>query len=355
MRASHGPWLVFSLALASCGVDDLPPEGQVVLHVATDAPLPLALGQVPPDSHVALFDRLSFEVFPPGSSEPCDACFRAFEVDEAMFRASRASVGIVSAAAGVRVRVRLFRGNLDAPSPRDTSTIESVAQVLAKLEGNPGLVEGLMRPFRAMVDFQLACIREDHQPRRLSERRRRPRPEPTAILTERARDIVCVAAQASTFPPGPAAEDRSELIHFVALRCATGERFETILRPSRPWAEGGLRLAELGEPELLGGESRERFPEAWSGFLRKDDVVCSWGYFPLTLLRWAGGEMPREHVDVRALAKRWARRGWTTLEGLTAELGLELAPVGRGRAGRHVGVLEAAVARMSEPRPGKRG
>jgi len=241
------------------------------------------------------------------------------------------------------------------PRPDFVSTIESVAQVLAKLEGNPGLVEALMRPFRAMVDFQLVCIREDHQPRRLSERRRRPKPEPTAILTERARDIVCVAAQASTFPPGPAAEDRSELIHFVALRCATGERFETILRPSRPWAEEGLRLAELGEPELLGGESRERFPEAWSDFLRKDDVVCSWGYFPLTLLRWAGGEMPREHVDVRALAKRWAKRGWTTLEGLAAELGLELEPVARGRAGRHVRMLEAAVARMSEPRPGKRG
>jgi sulfatase modifying factor 1 len=136
MRAHRASWTVLSFALASCGVDDLPPEGQVVLHVATDAPLPLALGQVPPDSHAALFDRLSFEVFPAGASEPCDACFRAFEVDQAMFHASRASVGIVSATPGVRVRVRLFRGNLDAPSPRDTSTIESVVLLPAVGEGD---------------------------------------------------------------------------------------------------------------------------------------------------------------------------------------------------------------------------
>lgn len=136
MRPSRRPWLVLSFALAGCGVDDLPPEGQVVLHVATDAPLPLAPGEVPPDSHVALFDRLSFELFPPGAGEPCDACFRTFEVDEPMFHASRASVGIVSAAAGVRVRVRLFRGNLDAPSPRDTSTIESVILLPVVGEGD---------------------------------------------------------------------------------------------------------------------------------------------------------------------------------------------------------------------------
>lgn len=237
------------------------------------------------------------------------------------------------------------------PRPDFVSTIESVAQVLARLEGNPGLVEALMRPFRAMVDFQLACIREDHQPRRLSERRRRPRPKPTAILTERARDLVCVAAQASTFPPGPASQDRSELIHFAALRCASGERFETILRPSRPWTQEGLLLAEIGATELIEGQSREQFPTAWDEFLRETDVVCSWGYFPLTLLRWAGGKMPRAHVDVRALAKRWAGRGWTTLEGLAEEVGLESKPVGRGRVGRHVGLLEAAVARMSEGRP----
>lgn len=114
--------------IGSCGAQDLPPEGHFVLHVTTDAPVPFAFGQPVPEDHVALFDRLMFEVFPSGESEPCAECVREFPIDTTMVDAGRASIGIVPQAgsSGARVRVRLFRGDIDAPSPRSESSLETV-------------------------------------------------------------------------------------------------------------------------------------------------------------------------------------------------------------------------------------
>lgn len=117
--------VVTLLSLVGCGADDLPPEGQFVVHMTTDAPLPP--GDPLTDTHPNLFDRVSFEVFPERGDIPCEECFREFEVDGPMVDQGRASVGVVPAVgARARVRVRLFRGNLDLPSPREASTIERV-------------------------------------------------------------------------------------------------------------------------------------------------------------------------------------------------------------------------------------
>jgi len=123
--------LIGTAVSASCGGRELPPEGQFVVHVETDAPLPAAYGTPPTSSLVPLFDRLSFEVFPAGESDPCVACTREFEVDESMVDEGRASMGVIPprGAQGVRVRIRLFRGILDAPAPRQASTIERVIRL----------------------------------------------------------------------------------------------------------------------------------------------------------------------------------------------------------------------------------
>lgn len=113
--------------LVACGVDDLPPEAQFLVHVTTDAPLPPAHGDSPANMDSYLFDRVSFEVFPQLGEDPCEECFREFEVDRSMVDRGKASIGVVPAAGErVRVRVKLFRGNLDLPSPREPSTIERV-------------------------------------------------------------------------------------------------------------------------------------------------------------------------------------------------------------------------------------
>jgi formylglycine-generating enzyme required for sulfatase activity len=113
--------------LAGCD-GALPPRGEVVLYVTTDAPLP-----APADdpSYVikapALFDRLRIEVFPPGATTPCAGCTRELAIDSRIVADGKASVGLVPKpeTTGHRVRVRLFRSL--GREPRAASTIETVA------------------------------------------------------------------------------------------------------------------------------------------------------------------------------------------------------------------------------------
>jgi formylglycine-generating enzyme required for sulfatase activity len=113
-------------ALLGCS-DELPPAGQVVLHVTTDAPLPPPPGIVA-DTPPALFDRLRIELFPRAASEPCSGCVREFSIDRLLVDEGRASVGILPEpdTSGVRARVRLFRsGGTASGEPRPESTLEA--------------------------------------------------------------------------------------------------------------------------------------------------------------------------------------------------------------------------------------
>lgn len=123
--------LVLALGLAACGPSTLPPEGQVLLHVDTDAPL--AGGSAAP-----LFDRLRIEIFPEGASEPCVGCSREIAVDGALFAEGRASLGIAPTP-GERpvVRLRLFHhGGAASGEPRPRSTLDTYARLpAAEIEG----------------------------------------------------------------------------------------------------------------------------------------------------------------------------------------------------------------------------
>jgi formylglycine-generating enzyme len=126
--------LLFVWALAGCGDRALPPEGQVLLHVETDAPLdgsPLA----------PLFDRLRIEIFPEGASEPCAGCSREIAVDTALFAEGRASLGIAPAPGErVVVRLRLYRhAGAASGEPRPRSTLDAFARLPAV--GEEGIVD----------------------------------------------------------------------------------------------------------------------------------------------------------------------------------------------------------------------
>lgn len=147
MRARGCTPFVFVWALLSAcsepGSETLPPLGQVVLYVDTDAPLPPPPGQaLGPDEPAPLFDRLRIELFPPGASEPCQGCSREFELDRESVRARRGSIAVMPepGRAGHVARVRLFRGaSVQGGQPPVLSTIESNI-VLPKVE-QEGLVE----------------------------------------------------------------------------------------------------------------------------------------------------------------------------------------------------------------------
>src|SRR6185369_12535878 len=121
--------ITFVASLVSCGPSELPPRGQLLVHVNTDAPLPAAPGDIlgPNDPH-PLFDRVRFDVYHPGDTTPCDGCSRQFDVDRTIVGSGKASVGIVTnvGTPGYRARVRLFMGAWSVSGdPSSTSTLDT--------------------------------------------------------------------------------------------------------------------------------------------------------------------------------------------------------------------------------------
>ena len=116
-----------ALALAACSSEPkVVVPAQVLVYFDTDAPIPIkggAAGQTPP-----LFDRLRIDVFPPGSSSPCDGCSNDFELDTELFRQRQVSIGLAPpvGVSGYRVRARLFKAAFADPTgiPNADSSVE---------------------------------------------------------------------------------------------------------------------------------------------------------------------------------------------------------------------------------------
>jgi formylglycine-generating enzyme required for sulfatase activity len=117
--------MVGMVAATGCSAEDLPPVGQVLLYIDTDAPLPPPPGQAAgADDLPPLFDSVRVDVHPPG--DRCNDCSREFSVDVDRIGAG-ASLGIVPRqGAGTHfVRVRLFRAALlQDNEPRADSTVD---------------------------------------------------------------------------------------------------------------------------------------------------------------------------------------------------------------------------------------
>ena len=96
-----------AFVVAACGQASTPsPEGQLLLYIDTDAPLPDA----PPGSPPPLFDRLRVTLLPPGQSTPCDGCTQDFELTTPLLAGLGASVGMVppTGQAGWTAHVQMF-------------------------------------------------------------------------------------------------------------------------------------------------------------------------------------------------------------------------------------------------------
>jgi formylglycine-generating enzyme len=125
---SLGPVTVVS----GCEPARLPPRGQVVLHLDTDAPL-LRGGPLDP---APLFDRILVEIYEPGAAEPCDGCVRELAADADAMRGGRLSFGFLPPAPrllGYTARLRLFR-SAGRGTPRPESSIELVGYLPAVAE-----------------------------------------------------------------------------------------------------------------------------------------------------------------------------------------------------------------------------
>jgi DTW domain-containing protein YfiP len=236
------------------------------------------------------------------------------------------------------------------PSVEYTSTIEALMHVLGVLEGAPERFRALLTPLRTMVDNQLACQKEAPPHSRRALRRRGPRTPrqtlPPALFRElvHGADLVCVAAEANSWPyrARDGAAEVGELVHWVACRLGTGERFEAFARPSRELSASTTFHTGLDAAQLASGGSAGDVVAAFERFLNPGDQVCTWGTHAAGLYANAGGALPGDSIDLRAIARREARRKIGCLESFAGSIGAagaSEAPLGSGRAGRRLAMM----------------
>ncbi|MBS2026336.1 MAG: DTW domain-containing protein [Deltaproteobacteria bacterium] len=220
------------------------------------------------------------------------------------------------------------------PEAHCLSTIEAVVEALGILEGEPERFAPMIRAFEQMVDLQLAKqASRTTPPRRKLKKHRQGKPPPIPVeLSERAQDVVLVYAEANAHPANSG--HPAELVHLAAIRAATGERFEAVLAPRRPLAESTPHHVRLPRETLLTGDSIDAVRARWAAFLRPDDLLATWGFFSLELLR-DGTLEERPVIDLRRAVCRVLKRRPGGIEPAAELLGAQEkgAPLGGGRAG----------------------
>jgi len=227
------------------------------------------------------------------------------------------------------------------PDDAYCSTIEALMHVLGVLERDPDRFRALLAPFRAMVDAQLVAQAAAPK-RRLRQPRgpRPPRPTAPAFVRERWDDLVLVYGEANAWPyRGPTVDHpNEELVHWLAIRPATGDRFEMIARPETPLSPSTPFHIGLDEPTLRAGASQAELVSAFARFVRPADLACSWGFYSRELLRAAGADLPA-FVDMRAATHQLLSRKIGSLDAYAATFGPPPPPLGAGRGGRRLALL----------------
>lgn len=258
------------------------------------------------------------------------------------------------------------------PAAHCLATIEAVSQVLGELEKAPERFAPMLSAFDRMVDLQLDFIARKPSPARFKRKRHRQAnvdPE-LALLAERLGDVVVLHAEANAYPTAVPAKARgaapgaapgavpgtapaappgpAELVHWVASRLGTGERFEARVRPRRPLGPSVPYHLELPASALLEGESVESALARWGSFVSGRDIFCGWGHYPKDLLAAEGAPLA-PYVDLRLLTARRLSRRLGGAEKAAEALGLTPSPSEGGRAGRRAAALAQVVRRLASP------
>lgn len=229
------------------------------------------------------------------------------------------------------------------PAEHCVSTIEAVVEILGALEGgDPSRFEAMLRPFEFMVDTQLESQAQRDGPprRRIFKAPWRP-PLELRSLVERFPRLVLLYAEANAHPAEVGIPP--ELVHLVACRPATGERFEALLAPRQPLARSTSLHTELSEEALRAGEDRDAALARFEAFLHPEDMLAVWTTYALDLL-WRDGITRRPAANIRLATARALKGKAGGVEQAVPLLGAELpSPWAPGRAGRRIQALEAVV------------
>jgi DTW domain-containing protein YfiP len=246
----------------------------------------------------------------------------------------------LSPAAESRYRIRR------EPAAHCLSTIEALASALGVLEGKPNGLPELLAPFEAMVETQLEFVVRENKPRHRRSVASRERPLVLPILSERPEALVVGYGEANAWPYGSPGEHLPEVVHWAAVRPATGDRFEAYIAPRAPLAPSFEAHSRLVADQIRGGESRADFAARLGAFLRSDDVLASWGFYASELLRDEGVAIPAR-LDLREAAIHVLGRRVGQLDDYVAALGaVPRQPWAAGRTGVRLAAMEALVQRL---------
>jgi len=250
-----------------------------------------------------------------------------------------------------RVRVNPSRpGNYrirKEPKAHCLSTIEAVALVLGVFEGEPEKYRPILSVFDRMVDTQLQHVGQG--PSRHARRRQKNKSRPEFLAALRDESLVVAYAEGNGLPSSTGSRVRPELIQLVAVRVATGERFEVVLKPRRELAPRVAFHLDLPESALFAGVSVAEALERWRAFAG-DALVATWGGFTLDLLE-VEGEVPARTLNLKHLCSQHVFRSTGGIDAFAEELG-HVAVESGGRAGRRIAALEHIVSSLS-PRRGE--
>jgi DTW domain-containing protein YfiP len=243
------------------------------------------------------------------------------------------------------------------PADHCLSTIEVLSDVLGVLEDDPERMAKLLQPFDAMVEAQLAYIaqRGDGRRRHFHEPKA-PRPLLPDLFRERPESIVLAGGEINAWPrvPGeapPLPEDLSrapEIAHWVALRPATGERFEAFVRPRTTLAPSTAQHIRVPATRFAEGEPFDAFAARWAAWLREGDLLAMWGHLAGDVLSEQGATLPAR-LDLRRIAIDALGGRSGEIERCAEAMGATLpAPIGEGRAGARLAALVAITERLGD-------
>jgi hypothetical protein len=105
----------------------------------------------------------------------------------------------------------------------------------------------------------------------------------------------------------------------------------------------------LSAESLARGGRLEDLTTRWRTFCRDGDAVCFWGHYGAALFAESGGFLPATLVDLRQVARGFARRKVGTLEEFLASVDLPpRPPLVPGRAGMRAEALARFVRHLAE-------
>ncbi|MFZ5470555.1 MAG: DTW domain-containing protein, partial [Myxococcota bacterium] len=232
------------------------------------------------------------------------------------------------------------------PAAHCVSTIEAVVEALGYLEGDPERFRPMLAAFDHMVDRQLSFARESGGTRHKKKRSRTPRIAVPRELFDRYQDLVAVYAEANAHAATTQMPGNAELVVLVAERLESRERFEAYIAPRRPLASGAPHHLEVSAERLLNGEPVAEAMARFASFLRPDDLLCSWGRYPIDLLAVERAPV-HEVLDVRHVTARYLSRRPGGVERAAQHLGdPPRTPWSEGRAGRRLAALTTVLEQL---------